>query len=161
MPFDIGRLPSNIFDSGEEPSGVTAAQWKLYIITYARPCLYKLLPDRAYKCLSLLSEIVTLVVSPVFCQDTLENLFRLLHDHHLLFSQVYGVWRVTINYHMCLHLPEVILDLCPPQSFWCFAYECHSIALIYLVLIFPISRIISDHSYHPLSLVNIRTHARE
>ena len=40
VPYDIGRLPSNIFDSGEEPSGVTAAQWKLYIITYARPCLY-------------------------------------------------------------------------------------------------------------------------
>lgn len=37
VPYDVGRLPSNIFDVGEEPTGVTAAQWKLYIITYARP----------------------------------------------------------------------------------------------------------------------------
>lgn len=123
VPYDVGRLPSNIFDDGEEPTGVTAAQWKLYIIIYARPCLFRLLPQRAYKCLVLLSEIVSLVVSPVFTSDKIEQLKKLLLQHHLLFSQVYGKWAVTVNYHMSLHLPEMILDLGPPQSYWCFAYE--------------------------------------
>lgn len=71
----------------------------------------------------LLSEIVALITSPVFSQDQLTSLYRLLHDHHHLFCQVYGKWAVTVNYHMSLHLPDVILDLGPPQSFWCFAYE--------------------------------------
>ena len=30
---------------------------------------------------------------------------------------------VTVNYHMALHLPDMILDLGPPHAFWCFAYE--------------------------------------
>ena len=30
---------------------------------------------------------------------------------------------VTVNYHMALHMPEVILDYGPPHAFWCFAYE--------------------------------------
>lgn len=99
VSYDVGRLPSNIFDAGEVPTGVTAAQWKLYIITYARPCLFRLLPDCAYKCLMLLSEIVSLVVSPVFTSDKIELLKRLLFRHHLLFSRVYGKWAVTVNYH--------------------------------------------------------------
>lgn len=123
VPYDIGRLPTNIFDVGEEQSGVTAAQWKLYIITYARPCLYQLLPDRAYKCLVLLSQIVSIIASPVIGPEKIDSLRKLLMDHHLLYSQVYGKWAVTVNYHMSLHLPEIMHDLGPPQSFWCFGYE--------------------------------------
>ncbi len=33
------------------------------------------------------------------------------------------MWSVSVNYHMSLHLPEMISDLGPPQSFWCFGYE--------------------------------------
>ena len=123
VPYDIGRLPSNIFDAGEEPSGVTAAQWKLYIITYARPCLFRLLPDHAYKCLVMLSQIVSIIASPIIGYEQIDSLRKLLHDHHLLFSQVYGKWSITVNYHMNLHLPDIMCDLGPPQSFWCFGYE--------------------------------------
>lgn len=123
VPYDIGRLPNNVFDRGEGLSGITAAQWKSYIIVYARPCLYKLLPHRAYKCIVLLSEIISLIVSPVFTHDNIATLYRLLHEHHNLFCQYYGKWAVTVNYHMSLHIPDMILDLGPPQSFWCFAYE--------------------------------------
>ena len=28
-----------------------------------------------------------------------------------------------MNYHMALHMPDVILDYGPPHAFWCFAYE--------------------------------------
>lgn len=123
IPYDVGRLPNNMFDHGEGMSGVTAAQWKTYIICYARPCLYKLLPVRPYKCMVLLSEIVSIISSPVFTEDLITSLYRLLQDHHHLFCQVYGKWAITVNYHMGLHLPDIILDLGPPQSFWCFSYE--------------------------------------
>ena len=123
IPYDVGRLPSNIFDSGDELNGITADQWKTYIITYARPCLYKLLTGRPYKCLVLLSEIITLMVSPVFDDEMLLTLYRLLHEHHHLFCSIYGKWSMTVNYHMSLHLPDMVSDIGPPQSFWCFGYE--------------------------------------
>ena len=124
VPYDAGRLPTNVFDSGETvSSGITAAQWKIFIVTYARSCFYNLLPTDNYKCLVLLSEIVTLVCSPVFDDEMIAKLYRLLWDHHELFCTVYDKWHLTVNYHMCLHIPDTILDLGPPQSFWCFAYE--------------------------------------
>ena len=48
---------------------------------------------------------------------------RLLQDHHQLFTKVYEKWEVTVNYHMILHLPDMISDLGPPHTFWCFGYE--------------------------------------
>lgn len=88
VPYDVGRLPTNIFDQGEVLSGVTAAQWKLYIITYARPCLYKLLPPLAYKSIVLLSEIVALVDAPVLTREQVDTLRDLLFQHHRLFARV-------------------------------------------------------------------------
>ena len=122
MPYDIGRLPTNAFDVNEG-KGMTADQWKTYITCYARPCLYKLLPLRAYKSLVLLSEVVSIIVSPCFTDDTISSLYRLLHEHHQQFCRVYGRWSVTVNYHMALHLPEIISDLGPPHVFWCFCFE--------------------------------------
>ena len=66
IPYDVGRLPTNVFDQSEGVTDITADQWKTYIVCYARPCLYKLLPDRAYKSLVLLAEIVTIIASPIF-----------------------------------------------------------------------------------------------
>ena len=123
IPYDVGRLPTNIFDNSEGSSGITANQWKVYITCYARPCMYKLLPERPYKCLVLLSEIITIMVSPVFTIDGVSRLYRLLHEHHRLFRRVYGKWSLSVNYHMSLHLPEIVTDLGPPHSFWCFGYE--------------------------------------
>lgn len=124
MPYDVGRLPTNVFDHSDGGfGGITADQWKLYILSYARPCLYKLLANDQYRCIVKLSEIVVIITSPILTQDQIAVLFRSLHDHHLRFQQLYGKWAVTVNYHMSLHLPDTILDLGPPQSFWCFAYE--------------------------------------
>ena len=143
MPYDIGRLPTNIFDDGECIGGITADQWKIYITLYAQACMYKLLPDRAYKCLVILAKIARLIVSPIFTDEDISTLHRsdkrpphisfiatsfslssrLLQDHHELFTKVYEKWEVTVNYHMILHLPDMISDLGPPHTFWCFGYE--------------------------------------
>ena len=74
LPYNISRLPSNIFDY----DGLTAAQWKTYIITCARPCMYKLLPPRAYKNLALL---VSYVSSPILTLDDIAALQRTLQEH--------------------------------------------------------------------------------
>ena len=71
IPYDIGRLPTNIFDDSTGITGITADQWKTYITCYAKPCMFKLLPRQPYKCIVLLAEVVTLIVSPVFTADTL------------------------------------------------------------------------------------------
>ena len=104
-------------------SGVTADQWKAFITVYARPCMYKLLSKRAYKCMVKLAEIVSIVISPAFNDDMITQLHRLLHEHHRLFRHEYGKWEVSVNYHMVLHLPDIIADLGPPHNYWCFGYE--------------------------------------
>ena len=122
MPYDIGRLPSNLNEKSSF-SGCTAEQLKNFDVVYARPCLKGLIPDASYKVLCLLCNIVTLICQPAITMDNMTYMYRLLQDHHLAYSRVYGKFKVTVNYHMALHLPEVILDYGPPHAFWCFAYE--------------------------------------
>lgn len=55
--------------------------------------------------------------------DDLTSLYRLLQEHHKLYCQVHGKWSVTVNYHMALHIPDLIIDHGPPQPFWCFSFE--------------------------------------
>ena len=37
--------------------------------------------------------------------------------------QCMGKWHATINYHMALHIPDVIADYGPTHGYWCIAYE--------------------------------------
>ena len=67
--------------------------------------------------------IVELITKPVFNEDDNLKLYRLLHEHHKIFETVHGKWQVSVNYHMALHIPEVIADYGPPQVYWCFFYE--------------------------------------
>ena len=30
---------------------------------------------------------------------------------------------ITINYHMALHIPDIIADYGPSHGYWCFSYE--------------------------------------
>lgn len=71
----------------------------------------------------LLCDIVSLISQPILTLDDVTRLYRLLHDHHKTYRDVYGKFQVTVNYHMALHLPDIILDYGPPHAFWCFSYE--------------------------------------
>ena len=90
---------------------------------YARPCLSGFISANAYKSYCLLCEIIELLIKPTFASEEIEEIFRLLNEHHQLFAKVYGKWEVTINYHMALHIPDVIYDFGPSHGYWCFAYE--------------------------------------
>lgn len=102
MPYDIGRLPTNIFDTGEGLGSITADRWKIYITCYAQPCMYKLLPGGPYKCLVMLAEIVKLLVSPVFTDKNISTMYRSECTHHFfVISYVnffpVGCYMITIN----------------------------------------------------------------
>jgi hypothetical protein len=102
IPYDIGRLPTNIFDESEGAGAITADQWKIYITCYAQPCMYKLLPGDAYKCLVMLAEIVKLVIAPVFTDEKILTLYRseaYMHTRAYDYppSPTAGCYIITIN----------------------------------------------------------------
>ena len=49
----------------------------------------------------------------------------LLQKHHALYAKYFGKFEVSVNYHMALHIPELIQNWGPPTSWWCFPYERH------------------------------------
>lgn len=122
VPYDVGRLPTNLQDK-DGLSGLTADQWKNFALIYARPCLAGLVSAKSYECLCLLCEIVQYIVQPVISSDDIAKLYILLHKHHKLFKTIYGKWEVSVNYHMALHIPDIITDFGPSHGYWCFAYE--------------------------------------
>ena len=90
---------------------------------YARPCFIELIPDRAYLSMLLLCQIVELILQPVMSDENIATLYKLLHDHHKCFKAAHGKWEVSINYHMALHIPDLIAVFGPPHGYWCFGYE--------------------------------------
>ena len=79
-----------------------------------------LLPVSQYQCLCLLCEIVEIIIKPSLLQD---DICTKLYQHHKLFEKVYGKWKVSVNYHLALHLPDVVADYGPLHGYWCFGYE--------------------------------------
>ena len=122
LPYDVGRLPRTMLNkmSGR---GITAQQWKNFIITFARVCLWKEVSEDAYKMVCRLAEACEIVLCDPLYQGDIEHLEKLLQHHHQLFAKIFGEYSVSVNYHMILHLPEQILNWGPPTAWWCFPYE--------------------------------------
>ena len=102
---------------------MTADQWKKFVLIYAKPCLWELLPPESYKSIWLLCEIVRIVVQPALTNADISRLDCLIKSHHQCFEQNYGRFEVSVNYHMALHIPDMIKGFGPPHSFWCFSFE--------------------------------------
>ena len=96
VPYDIGRLPSNM-KGKNSLSGLTAEQMKNFAIVYARACLKGLIPDASYKVLCLLCNIVTIICQPILTDDNLTCLYRLLYEHHNAYCRLYGKFRLSVN----------------------------------------------------------------
>ena len=122
MPYDLGRLPTGI-KSTDGLAGLTAQQWKNFACVYAKPCFVGLLSDKSFKSLCLLCEIVVCISKPTLNEEDIVNLYRMVQDHHKAFTAAYGKWSASINYHMALHICDVITDYGPPHGYWCYAYE--------------------------------------
>ena len=123
IPYDLGRLPTNIFNKSGGLTELTAQQWKNFACIYARPCFIGLISDKAYQPMLLLCQIVELISQPVITNEDIATLYKLLYDHHKCFKAAHEKWEVSINYHMALHILDVIADYGPPHGYWCFGYE--------------------------------------
>ena len=117
VPYDIGRIPSNI-NGKTNLTSFTADQWKNFPLIYAWPCLSGLLSTNAYKSICLLCEIVELIAKPIYNIEDITTLYRKWNDHHKMYASVYGKWEVSVNYHFALHIPDLISDYGPPQVYW-------------------------------------------
>lgn len=122
VPYDVGRLPNSLGEKLEF-STLTADQWKNFALIYAIPCFWELLPPESYESICLLSEIVQIIVQPALTNADISRLDYLIKAHHQCFERNYGRFEVSINYHMALHIPDMIKDFGPPHSFWCFSFE--------------------------------------
>lgn len=111
VPYDMGRLLTHMTEK-KTLSALTAQQLKNYIGIYAKACLFNLTPMKAYNCFALLSEAVRIITLP-FITD-LENI---LEEHHESYTDLYGKWSVSINYHMLLHTPQMLRDFGPACVF--------------------------------------------
>ena len=63
------------------------------------------------------------ITKPIMSEEDIETLYRLIHEHHKRFAAAYGKWDISINYHMALHICDIISDYGPPHGYWCYAYE--------------------------------------
>ena len=105
--------------------GVTCQQWRNFIITFARVCLWKQVSEDAFKLVTCLAEACEVVLRNPMNKNGVNFLERLLKDHHRLSAQIFGQYSLSINYQMVPHLPDKIKNCGPATASWCFPYERH------------------------------------
>ena len=49
------------------------------------------------------------ICKPALNEEDVVNLYRMVQDHHKAFTAAYGKWSTSINYHMALHICDVIM----------------------------------------------------
>ena len=119
-PADIGRIPSKI-SSGM--SGLTADQWKNWVIFFSSYALKDVLPWRDYNCWKLFVKICFLLCRRTITMNNLDEADELIKQFWKLFVELYGADKCTINIHLHGHLTSCVREYGPVYSFWCFAFE--------------------------------------
>ena len=124
VPYDLGRLPKTMLEK-MSARGLKAQQWKNFIVTYARVCLWNIVPYQLYGIVKCLAEVIEIMLKDPITRQEVDEISSLLHKHHALYAKYFGKFEVSVNYHMALHIPEVIRNWGHPTSWWCFPYERH------------------------------------
>ena len=81
LPYNVGRLPRAML-SKMSRRGITAQQWKNFIITFARVCLWKQVSEDAFKLVRCLAEACEVLLRDPMNENDVTFLERLLKDHH-------------------------------------------------------------------------------
>ena len=89
LPYDVGRLPRTMLQK-RSGRGITAQQWKNFIITFARVCLWKGVGKDAYRMVSTLAEACEIVLRNPLDQNDITHLENLLQQHHRLYAKIFG-----------------------------------------------------------------------
>ena len=89
LPYDVGRLPRTMLQK-RSGRGITAQQWKNFIITFARVCLWKGVGKDAYRMVSTLAEACEIVLRNPLDQNDITHLENLLQQHHRQYAKMFG-----------------------------------------------------------------------
>ena len=122
MPADLGRIPYKIA-TGEGFSGFTADQWKSFILIYAIPLMWDILPESDQKILAYFVRACSLLVSRIIDNNALDEAHSRLLQVARLIEEHYGPEVITPNIHLSLHLVECCRDYGPLYSYWCYSFE--------------------------------------
>ena len=76
-----------------------------------------------FECFSLLNSIYFLCLSTQISQENNESLSLKIVDFLDCFSRVFSKYRVTINFHELVHIPQIIANIGPLQNFSCYGFE--------------------------------------
>ena len=120
VPSDIGRIPRKI---ETKFSGLTADQYKNWVVLYSIPCLHGLLEKEHIECWRQFVLACRLLCKRAISKSNVTLADVLLLKFLQRVERVYGNDVVTPNMHMHLHLKDTLLDYGPVYGFWLFSYE--------------------------------------
>ena len=81
VPYDIGRLPKTMLEK-LSARGLKAQQWKNFIVTYARVCLWNIVPYTFYDTTKCRAEAVELMLKDPIMRGEVHTISCLLQKHH-------------------------------------------------------------------------------
>jgi len=117
---DVGRRPDNLTS---RLGSAKAVEIKNFILYYSEIVFDGILVEDQLLCWVLLVQFMRLACSPVVTPTLLQHAFVIYKNYLTIFTRLFGKENVSINFHMCLHLEENMLDYGPISGFWCFAFE--------------------------------------
>ncbi|KAK3925108.1 D-alanine--D-alanine ligase [Frankliniella fusca] len=104
------------------------AYWKMsehqhWLVEFAVPVLYQILPRRYFLHFCSLVAAIQLLSSDVVSEEDIQNAEKLLHVFVSQMADFYNVNVLTMNFHVLLHIPQVVRDLGPMWVYTCFPLE--------------------------------------
>ncbi|XP_071795450.1 uncharacterized protein [Asterias amurensis] len=100
-----------------------ASEYRSFLLFYAVPCLWGILPDEYFKHLLLLVRAVFLLLSESISVVDLKTANSLLKLYCLNIGKLYGERYYTSNMHSLLHYTDKVADLGPLWANSCFPFE--------------------------------------
>lgn len=119
-PHSVGRVSMKI---GSTFSGLSADQWKNWIVLFSAIALKGNIPVNHYQCWLLYIRACTLLCSRTLTAEQIESADSYLHLFCRQFQAIFGPQYCTPNLHLHLHLKECLQDYGPVYGFWCFPFE--------------------------------------
>ena len=113
VPVDIGRLPKVI---SSNYGSYTAEQWKNWTLVYS---VY----EQYFKCWQSFVLACKYLCKPIVSNGDITRAHFLLLKFGRECEAIYGTDICTPNMHLHCHLNDIIRDLGPIHSFWCFSFE--------------------------------------
>ena len=103
VPYDLGRLPKTMLEK-MSAHGLKAQQRKNFIVSYARVCLWNIVPYQLYDMVKSLAEEIEIMLKDPITRQEVDEISTLLHKHHAQYAKYFGKFQVSVNYHMALHI---------------------------------------------------------